>query len=105
MEERGSLGVPGVVVRRVVVNARQAVAAMIRAGPSGFVESRTATMPGRPGRLWATSTQLPALPLNDALRQVAPARATSTQLSAALWDDLRQVTPTRATSTQLVLVL
>ncbi len=48
-------------------NSRQSAAVNISFGPAGSLLSRTATMPGR---FRATSTQFPAFPLYDALRQI-----------------------------------
>jgi hypothetical protein len=51
-----------------LTKARQVSGVKVSAGPVGSLESRTATTPGR---LSATSTQLPPLPL---LRRVVPAQ-------------------------------
>src|ERR1700722_4297873 len=52
-----------------LMNARHASRFRVRAGPAGFLESRTATMPGR---FRATSTQLPSGLLWLLLIQAAP---------------------------------
>src|SRR5215467_9674612 len=69
-------GLRQTVARKQVMKRAHSSRLMIRAGPSGFLESRTATMPGR---LRATSMQLPPLPLLRVdLRHTARDRSAST---------------------------
>src|SRR5215467_5726977 len=58
-------GLRQTVARKQVMKRAHSSRLMIRAGPSGFLESRTATMPGR---LRATSMQLPRVDLRHTAR-------------------------------------
>src|SRR5437879_1981841 len=60
------------------MKSRHPADSMVRTGLCGFLESRTATTPGR---LRATSTQAPPLsPLREDLRHTAPVRSICPQL-------------------------
>ena len=68
----GLLARPGSPAFTAAVKAAQRMRVTVSAGPSGFLESRIATIPGR---LRATSTQLSLAPLKELLRHSAVDRS------------------------------